>query len=257
MPDINTFLLQYGLGGLAIAVLTAILTEVIKSPIKDKMAAKAESIGIDKSVFTKWLALIPLALAFVGSVVNVSGVNGWANPFFEGFQWPLVVAEAGACWGLAVAFYETGDNIAKSITTKSNDAEVTAGTKAATAPKTSDEKKVERLSVQLAKAQQAVTDEETQRIKKAEAVAQAKAKAQAIAQAKAEAKAKIKAQMELEAKAEEQTKIQMQLNAIEKERASLISKLSVSPSSSIAAQPAKAQESFANAKATDVTKSVR
>jgi len=117
--DISKFLLNYGLGGLIIAIITIILTGLIKSPIKKKLEEKAEKIGLDKSVYTKWLSFLPLVIAFIGCIINVSACNNWANPFITGaFDWKICLSETVAVWGLSVAFYETGDNFLKSIISK-------------------------------------------------------------------------------------------------------------------------------------------
>lgn len=218
------FFLQYGLGGLAVAVVTAIATEFIKSPIKDKMIAKAEQLGIDKSVFTKWLAVIPLFLAFIGSVINVSGATGWSNPFVaSAFDWKMAVTETVACWGVATAFYENGSNIFKSVTSK-QDAKATS-VAIPTAPKTANEKRTERLAERLANAQAAVVAEESARINKEQAVAEAKAKAQAKADAYAKIKAEALQQAKIEAKANEIVKTKTQLEQVEAQRATLLAKL--------------------------------
>ena len=107
--DVANYLLKYGLGGVIVAVIVVIVTGLLKSPLKKVAVAKAEEKGVDKEVFTRWLALIPLFLAFVGAVVNVSACNGWANPFLEGFDWKTTAVEAAELVTVTDTYWVTND----------------------------------------------------------------------------------------------------------------------------------------------------
>lgn len=228
LMDVANYLLKYGLGGIIVAVIVVIVTGLVKSPLKKIAVAKAEEKGVDKEVFTRWLALIPLALAFVGAVVNVSAVNGWANPFLEGFDWKTTAVEAAAAWGVAVAFYENGSLFLKSLKggNASSSGAATKATVAGTSKSVAKAKaKVDTLSSQLAKAQEVLINEEAEEKRKADAVAKAKADAEAAAQkAAAEAEAaRLKA--EQEAKAKDLAAKKAQLESLEKQREGLLKEI--------------------------------
>lgn len=238
--DVANYLLKYGLGGVIVAVIVVIVTGLLKSPLKKVAVAKAEEKGVDKEVFTRWLALIPLFLAFVGAVVNVSACNGWANPFLEGFDWKTTAVEAAAAWGVAVAFYENGSLFLKSLksgktSTSSSGSAITAKSSVAGTSKSvvKAKAKVESLSSQLAKAQETLINEEAEEKRKADAVAKAKAEAEAAAQkAAAEAEAaRLKA--EQEAKAKEIAAKKAQLESLEKQREGLLKEINGSNTETI------------------------
>ena len=63
MENFTKFLTDYGIGGLLIIVIAFGLTQIIKAPIKKKAEAWANKNGVDKSVITKWLFVLPFVLA--------------------------------------------------------------------------------------------------------------------------------------------------------------------------------------------------
>lgn len=172
--DISKFLFNYGLGGLIVAVITIILVGLIKSPIKKVCEEKAEKLGLDKSVYTKWLSFLPLVVAFIGSIINVSACNNWANPFIaSAFDWKICLSETIAVWGLAVGFYEVGDNFLKSyLSKKTTTTTTTTTTDETTAEKepevSKEEQKIAKYENKIAKlrakidAKNGVTTESTE-----------------------------------------------------------------------------------------------
>lgn len=207
--NIIQLLTDYGWPAIVVTVLTIALTGIIKSPIKKKAIEVANKAGIDKSVFTRWLAFLPLVIAFIGSVLNVGFVQGWGSATADaGSFWGTASTETVLVWGLSVSFYETSDNFLKSLYGKSTN---NSSAPADKADQKSADSQVSAKTARLTKKAQKVADElakakadDLAKREKAEAVA--KVKADAEAKAKAEAEAKAKAEAEAKAKAEAEAK---------------------------------------------------
>ena len=109
MENFTKFLTDYGIGGLLIIVIAFGLTQIIKAPIKKKAEAWANKNGVDKSVITKWLFVLPFVLAFIGSIINVWALGGWGRYVLSPeFDWTAVITETLACSGLAGSIFGIG-----------------------------------------------------------------------------------------------------------------------------------------------------
>lgn len=230
------FFLKYGLGGVIAAVVVVVITGLLKSPLKKAMVSKAEEKGVDKEIFTLWLAFIPIILSVVGAMVNVSFVNGWANPFLGGFDWKATLIEAIAIWGVSVAFYENGSLFLKafggvksnsSSSSSSSSATVTVASEATTSTTeskavTKAKATVEKLSNKLVAAQDKLVAKQTEEKEKTAAKLEAEAEAKRVALEKAAAKEAAKLKAEEEAKAAELEAKKSQLETLEKQRIELL-----------------------------------
>lgn len=119
MENFTKFLTDYGIGGLLIIVIAFGLTQIIKAPIKKKAEAWANKNGVDKSVITKWLFVLPFVLAFIGSIINVWALGGWGRYILSPkFDWTAVIAETLACSGLAGSIFGIATDFQKASTSK-------------------------------------------------------------------------------------------------------------------------------------------
>lgn len=200
MEYVIKFLSSYGWSSIVVAIITIILTGLVKSPIKSKMIERATKLGIDKKVFTAWLAFIPLVIAFIGSIVNIGLINGFKTSSSD--YWVSVLTETFAVWSISVAFYENGVNFLKAVIGKTQTPS-SSENKTLVAPK----KKLTKVEKLQAKIDSINAKEQAKKEKEAEeAQAKAdKAKAKAEAQSKEltdKANALLKQAQELKAKAE-------------------------------------------------------
>lgn len=119
MENFTKFLTDYGIGGLLIIVIAFGLTQIIKAPIKKKAEAWANKNGVDKSVITKWLFVLPFVLAFIGSIINVWALGGWGRYVLSPeFGWTAVITETLACSGLAGSIFGIATDFQKASTSK-------------------------------------------------------------------------------------------------------------------------------------------
>lgn len=119
MENFTKFLTDYGIGGLLIIVIAFGLTQIIKAPIKKKAEAWANKNGVDKSVITKWLFVLPFVLAFIGSIINVWALGGWGRYVLSlEFDWTAVITETLACSGLAGSIFGIATDFQKASTSK-------------------------------------------------------------------------------------------------------------------------------------------
>lgn len=119
MENFTKFLTNYGIGGLIIIVFAFGLTQLIKIPIKKKAEAWAEKNGVDKSVITKWLFILPFVLAFIGSIINVWALGGWGRYILSPkFDWTTVITETLACSGLAGSIFGIASDFQKADISK-------------------------------------------------------------------------------------------------------------------------------------------
>lgn len=119
MENFTKFLTDYGIGGLLIIVIAFGLTQIIKAPIKKKAEAWANKNGVDKSVITKWLFVLPFVLAFIGSIINVWALGGWGRYVLSPeFDWTAVITETLSCSGLAGSIFGIATDFQKASTSK-------------------------------------------------------------------------------------------------------------------------------------------
>lgn len=119
MENFTKFLTDYGIGGLLIIVIAFGLTQIIKAPIKKKAEAWANKNGVDKSVITKWLFVLPFVLAFIGSIINVWALGGWGRYVLSPeFDWTAVITETLVCSGLAGSIFGIATDFQKASTSK-------------------------------------------------------------------------------------------------------------------------------------------
>jgi flagellar biosynthesis GTPase FlhF len=106
------FLKAYGIWGILIVAIAFGLTEIIKIPVKKQAEKWAEKNGVDKIVITKWLFVVPLVLAFVGSILNVWANSGWGKAILDSanFDWGRVVIETTACASVSSSIYTILEN---------------------------------------------------------------------------------------------------------------------------------------------------
>ena len=119
MDQFVTFLTRYGIGGVVIVFLAFVVTQLVKIPIKRWGEDYAEKRGVDKAVVTRWLFAIPLALAFVGSVLNQWAIGGWgAYVCSPDFDWTAVVVETVACASVSGSLYGVIETFSKAKTSQ-------------------------------------------------------------------------------------------------------------------------------------------
>lgn len=164
MENFTKFLTDYGIGGLLIIVIAFGLTQIIKAPIKKKAEAWANKNGVDKSVITKWLFVLPFVLAFIGSIINVWALGGWGRYVLSPeFDWTAVITETLACSGLAGSIFGIATDFQKASTSKKiaelttenskvAEARATIASETATAAdKAKQDAEVKKLEAQIAK----------------------------------------------------------------------------------------------------------
>lgn len=227
MDSIIQLLTDYGWVAIVIAILDIIVTGLVKSPIKKKAISAAEKAGIDKAVFTRWFAFLPILVALIGSVVNVGIVQGWSGATGQATQWWVTVAtETVAIWALSLAFYGAGEGFLKAVGHNTTDKTTTDNEVTTDDTQPAKSAKVAKLEAKLAKAQEKEAEKAAKAEAKAQAEAQAKAEAEAKAQAEAEAKAKAEAEAQAKAEAEAKAKTQAEIEATEAQIAALQAKAS-------------------------------
>lgn len=179
MDQFVQFLQDWGIFGLVILVTSYGLTAVIKIPLKRVAEKYALKNGVDKSVVTLWFALIPIVIAFIGSILHQWGKAGWGSAIASPeFSWTDVMVETFAIGMTAIAIYEIYGNVKKAFTSKAIKADADATNQAVKeayktleesavteADKAKTKKKIEKLQARQEKAEKAKLEQ----IKKLEA----------------------------------------------------------------------------------------
>ncbi len=181
MDSFLSFLKSYGFYGLLVVVVAFAGTALIKLPIKKWAEKWATKNGLDKSVVTKWISAIPLAISFIGARLVEWGNEGWGNAItLPTFDWTRTCVFALACWTASVsAFNIIGDFRNASLSKERK--------------KTADATNAEVAKAKQIIAESAVTEKDIAKQAKKDAEAKAKAeeqRAKLIAKAEAEQKAR-------------------------------------------------------------------
>lgn len=179
MDQFVQFLQEWGVFGLVILIASYGITAIAKIPLKKVAEKYALKNGVDKSVVTLWFALIPIVIAFIGSILHQWGKAGWgATIASPEFSWTDVMVETFAIGMTAIAIYEIYGNIKKAFTSKAIKADADSTNKAVKeayktleesavteADKAKTKKKIEKLQARQEKAEKAKLEQ----IKKLEA----------------------------------------------------------------------------------------
>lgn len=120
MEDFTTWMIgicqSYGFKAFVIVILTIVLTNVTKRPIVKKAEKYALNYNVDKSVITKWIALLPYAYAFVLNLVFVLiyalSKQDWA------INWVKYIGDSSLFATLSVAGFEIGKKCLESYVSK-------------------------------------------------------------------------------------------------------------------------------------------
>ncbi len=202
--EIVQFLAKYGIFGVIGIALAIVLTDLIKIPYKkwaEKMAAKN---GVDKIVYTKWLFVMPIIIAFVTALLNVWYLQGWGDSICKtDFPWVNVIAETVAIAGAAGSLYGVIENFQQSNLSK----------KISSLTNTDADEEVQEAKTVLAT--KAVSTSVKKANEKAEAKAEAKAKKDAEKAEKEAQKAAEKAEKVAKLKAEKIAELQKQIQALQ------------------------------------------
>lgn len=130
LNQISDFLSKWGFWQLIAIVLIVILTLVIKIPIKKAAEKYQAKTGIDKSVITWTISVIPFALAFVAALVLDLWGRAWD---VNAIEWPTVVKQASVLGGASIGVFEAFKKWAEALTAKKTAAKVEAAKEEATA----------------------------------------------------------------------------------------------------------------------------
>ncbi len=95
---------NYGFRAASIVVATVIIVNFVKKPIVRRAELVADKAGVDKSVITKYITALPVAVAFIIEFF-VSLVAGGFNVFTVDYA--AVLSRAVLYGALAVATYES------------------------------------------------------------------------------------------------------------------------------------------------------
>lgn len=181
MDSFLSFLKTYGFYGLLVAVIAFAGTALVKIPIKKWAEKYATKNGLDKSVITKWISMIPLVICFIGSMLVEWGNEGWGNAItLPTFNWTHTCVFAIACWTASVASFNIIGDFRNASVTKE-------------IKKNANSKIAEVAKAQQIIANSAITEKDLAKQAQKEAEAKAKAeeqKARLLAKAEAEQKAR-------------------------------------------------------------------
>lgn len=107
---------SYGFKALAVIILTIVFTNLIKGPIIKKAENYALKHNCDKSVITKWIAIIPYFVAFVLNLAFVLALafihNDWD------IAWNVYISESALFASLSIAGFEIGKKCLESYVAK-------------------------------------------------------------------------------------------------------------------------------------------
>lgn len=107
---------SYGFRACVIVFLTILLTNITKAPIVKKAEKYAQSYNVDKSVGTKWIALLPYVYAIglnLVFVVAIAAINADWN-----VNWGKAVGDGAMFASVAVAGFEIGKKCLQSYVSK-------------------------------------------------------------------------------------------------------------------------------------------
>lgn len=169
MDQFVNFLQEWGIFGLVILVASYGITALVKIPLKKVAEKYALKNGVDKSVITLWFALIPIVIAFIGSIFHQWGKAGWGSAIASPeFSWTDVMVETFAIGMTAIAIYEIYGNVKKAFTSKAIKADADATNQAVKeayktleesavteADKVKTQKKIAKLQARQEKAEKA------------------------------------------------------------------------------------------------------
>ena len=102
--SIKSLFENYGFRAASIVVATVIIVNFVKKPIVRRAELVADKAGVDKSVITKYITALPVAVAFIIEFF-VSLVAGGFNVFTVDYA--TVLSRAVLYGALAVATYES------------------------------------------------------------------------------------------------------------------------------------------------------
>lgn len=107
---------SYGFKALIVILLTIIVTNLIKRPIVKKADEYARKYNCDKSVVTKWIALVPYGLSFVFNllfvIVFAAAHNDW------NIAWRVYISDSALFATLSIAGFEIGKKCLESYVAK-------------------------------------------------------------------------------------------------------------------------------------------
>ena len=109
---------SYGFRALVVILLTIVLTNVTKHPIVKKAEKYALGYNVDKSVVTKWIAVLPYAYAMLLNliiIVIMCAINKDWN-----IDWGKWVGDSALFASISVAGFEIGKKCLESYVSKKN-----------------------------------------------------------------------------------------------------------------------------------------
>lgn len=126
MEDFTAWLISvyqsYGFRALIVIVLTILLTNITKRPIVKAAENYARGYNVDKSVVTKWIAVLPYAYAFALNLIIIvvfAAINGnWA------IDWPKYIGDSSLFATISIAGFEVGKKCLESYASKKEKKEV-------------------------------------------------------------------------------------------------------------------------------------
>lgn len=107
---------SYGFKAFVIVILAIVLTNVIKHPIIRRAEEYARKYNLEKSVVTKWVALIPYGISFMANlafVIVFAAVNkDWS------INWATYVSDSALFATLSIAGFEIGKKCLESYVSR-------------------------------------------------------------------------------------------------------------------------------------------
>lgn len=97
---------SYGFKAIIVIVLTIVITNLIKRPILKKAETYALKYNCDKSVITKWIALIPYGVAFTLNLIFVIVLAAVHHNW--DISWRVYISDSALFATLSVAGFEIG-----------------------------------------------------------------------------------------------------------------------------------------------------
>ena len=107
---------SYGFQALLVIVGTIAITNLIKKPIVKKAEEYARGYNCDKSVVTKWIALVPYGVSFVLNLIVVI-VMAAAHQDWD-IAWRAYISDSALFASLSVAGFEIGKKCLESYVAK-------------------------------------------------------------------------------------------------------------------------------------------
>jgi len=120
MEDFTAWLIgvyqSYGFRAFAVIVATIILTNIAKRPIVKAAENYARGYNVDKSVVTKWIALLPYAFAFainlVITIIFAAKSGNW------NIEWVKYIGDSSLFATVSIAGFEVGKKCLESYISK-------------------------------------------------------------------------------------------------------------------------------------------